>query len=87
LSKRHCAWWTSGQSIGAATARTLGVVDQMLLNWLKAQSQGKLKRADSKASVSAEQVKISRLRAESARAKMEPGILGKAMAYFVRGSI
>ncbi len=51
-----------GQSI-AATARTLGVVDQTLFNWVKAQRQGKLKGADSKP-VSAEQMEISRLRAE-----------------------
>ena len=73
------------QSI-AAVARTLGVVDQTLSNWVKAQSQGKLKGADSKP-VSAEQMEISRLRAELARVKMEPDILGKATAYFARGSI
>ena len=43
-----------GQSIAAA-ARTLGVVDQTLFNWVKAQRQGKLKGADSKP-VSAEQI-------------------------------
>ena len=72
-----------GQSI-AATARTLGVVDQTLFNWVKAQRQGKLKGADSKP-VSAEQMEISRLRAELARVRMEPGILGKATAYFAKG--
>ena len=75
----------NGQSIAAA-ARTLGVVDQTLFNWVKAHKQGKLKGADSKP-VSAEQMEISRLRAELARVKMEPGILGKATAYFARGSI
>jgi transposase len=35
------------QSI-AAVARTLGVVDQTLSNWVKAQSQGKLAGDDSK---------------------------------------
>ena len=74
-----------GQSIAAA-ARTLGVVEQTLFNWVKAQRQGKLKGVDSK-SVSAEQMEISRLRAELARVKMEPGILGKATAYFAKGSI
>ena len=49
-----------GQSIAAA-ARTLGVVDQTLFNWVKAQRQGQLKGADSKAKVSAEQMEISRL--------------------------
>jgi transposase len=74
-----------GQTI-AAVARTLGVVDQMLFNWVKAHKQGKLKGADSKP-VSAEQLEISRLRAELARVKMECDILGKATAYFARGSI
>ena len=74
-----------GQSI-AASARTLGVVDQALFNWIKAQRQGRLKGVDSKP-VSAGQMEISRLRAELARVKMEPGILGKATAYFAKGSI
>ena len=72
-----------GQSIAAA-ARTLGVVDQTLFNWVKAQRQGKLKGIDSKP-VSAEQMEISRLRAELARVKMERDILGKATAYFAKG--
>ena len=76
----------NGQSI-AAVARTLGVVAQALFNWLKAHRQGKLTGADSKAPVSAEQMEISRLRAELARVKMERDILGKATAYFARGSI
>ena len=73
----------AGQSIAAA-ARTLGVVEQTLFNWVKAQRQGRLKGVDSKP-VSAEQMEISRLRAELARVKMEPGILGKATAYFAKG--
>ena len=43
-----------GQSITAA-ARTLGVVEQTLFNWVKAKKLGKLKGADSKP-VSAEQI-------------------------------
>ena len=74
-----------GQTIAAA-ARTLGVVDQTLFNWIKTHRQGKLTGADSKP-VSAEQMEISRLRAELARVKMERDILGKATAYFARGSI
>lgn len=75
----------NGQSIAAA-ARTLGVVDQTLFNWVQAHKQGKLNGADRKP-VSAEQMEISRLRAELARVKMERDILGKATAYFARGSI
>ena len=69
---------TGGQSIAAA-ARSLGVVEQTLFNWVKADRQGRLKGADSKV-VSAEQMEISRLRAELARVKMERDILGKATA-------
>ena len=71
-----------GQSIAAA-ARTLGLVEQTLHNWVKAERQGKLSGADQKA-VSAEQMEISRLRAELARVKMERDILGKATAYFAK---
>ena len=74
-----------GQSIAAA-ARALGVVDQTLFNWLKAQHEGKLKGADSQGKVSAEQMEISRLQAKLARVKMERDILGKATAYFAKGS-
>jgi transposase len=72
-----------GQSIAAA-ARTLGVVDQTLFNWVKAHGQGKFTGADVKA-VSAEQMEISRLRAELSRVKMERDILEKATAYFAKG--
>ena len=73
----------AGQSVAAA-ARTLGVVEQTLYNWVKAQRSGKLTGADSKP-VSAEQMELSRLRAELARVKMERDILGKATAYFAKG--
>ena len=69
-----------GQSIAAA-ARSLGVVEQTLFNSVKAQRAGQLKGADSTL-VSAEQMELSRLRAELARVKMERDILGKATAYF-----
>jgi transposase len=71
-----------GQSIAAA-ARTLGLVEQTLFNWVKAKRDGKLSGADSKA-VSAEQMEISRLRTELARVKMERDILEKATAYFAK---
>jgi len=73
---------TGGQSVAAA-ARSLGVVDQTLFNWVKADRQGKLKGVDTKV-VSADQMEISRLRAELARVKMERDILGKATAYFAK---
>jgi transposase len=73
----------SGQS-PASVARTLGVVEQTLGNWLKAHRAGRLKGAPGEAQVSAEQMEISRLRAELARVTMERDILGKATAYFAK---
>jgi len=74
----------SGQTMAAA-ARSLGVVEQTLFNWVKAQREGRLTSADSRLKVSAEQMEISRLRAELARVRMERDILGKATAYFAKG--
>src|SRR5277367_5825490 len=63
----------SGQSIAAAS-RSLGLIEQTLYNWVKAQRQGELKGAGSR-TVTAEQMEISRLRAQLARVKMERDIL------------
>jgi transposase len=75
----------SGQGGIAAAARSLGVVEQTLSNWVKAKRDGKLKEINGKAGVTAEQMEISRLRAELARVTMERDILGKATAYFAKG--
>ena len=74
----------SGQSIASA-ARSLGMVEQTLGNWVKAHRDGTLKGADRGKAVTAEQMEISRLRAELARVKMERDILEKATAYFAKG--
>src|SRR5271154_3803601 len=74
----------SGQSIAAA-ARSLGVVEQTLFNWVKAHRGGKPKGAGEKPKGGAEQMEISRLRAELARVTMERDILGKATAFFAKG--
>ena len=70
----------SGQS-QAAAARSLGVVEQTLGNWVRQHRAGTLKGASSKPVVSAEQMENSRLRAELARVTMERDILGKATAF------
>jgi transposase len=72
----------TGQSI-AATAEILGLAEQTLHNWVKAEQRGGLGVAGSKP-VSSEQMEIARLRAELARVKMERDILGKATAYFAK---
>jgi len=74
----------SGQS-QASVARSLEVVEQTLGNWIKLQRAGRLKSASSRPQVTAEQMEISRLRAELARVTMERDILGKATAYFAKG--
>jgi transposase len=74
----------SGQRM-AATARSLGVVEQTLGNWMKLHRAGRLKGASGKHQVTVEQMEISRLRAELARVTMERDILGKATAYFAKG--
>ena len=74
----------SGQSIAEA-ARSLGVVEQTLWNWIKAHKTGKLTANARGSKLTAEQVEIRQLRAELARIKMERDIPGKAAAYFSRG--
>ena len=74
----------SGQTMAAA-ARSLGVVEQTLGNWIKLHRAGRLKGASGKPQVTAEQMEISRLRAELARVTMERDILGKATAFFAKG--
>ena len=71
-----------GQS-EAATAKILGIAQQMLHNWVKADRNGCLQGAGSKP-VSPEQLEIARLRAELARVKMERDILGIATGYFAK---
>ncbi len=72
----------TGQSI-AATAKILGLSEQTLHNWIRAEQQGRLGGAGSKW-VSPEQMEIAKLRAELARVKMGRDILGKATAYFAK---
>ena len=74
----------SGQTLAAA-ARSLGVVEQTLANWVKLHRAGKLTGVIGKSAVTAEQMEISRLRAELARVTMERDILGKATAFFAKG--
>ena len=68
----------------AQVARELGIAEQTLSNWRKAAKAGKL--AASKA-VTAEQMEVSRLKAENARLKMELEIVKKAAAYFAKESL
>ena len=72
----------SGQSI-SAVMKELGLIEQTLRNWVKAADAGKLNKAGGKV-VTAEQMELSRLRAENIRLKRENEILKKATAYFAK---
>jgi transposase len=61
------------------------LAEQTLFNWIKAQREDRLRGIASSRTISAEQMEISRLRAELAQVKMERDILGKATAYFAKG--
>ena len=73
----------SGQRVSEA-ARSLGVVEQTLSNWIKAHKSGKLTANGRGSKLTAEQIEIRQLRADLARVRMERDILGKAAAYFSR---
>lgn len=60
----------SGQRVSEA-ARSLGMVEQTLSNWVKAYRAGKLRGSGRSAELTAEQIEIRRLRAELARVTME----------------
>ena len=68
-------------------AREIGVPEQSIRNWAKAQAEGKLASAENGKPVSPQQMEISRLRAENARLKMEMEIVKKAAAYFAKESL
>ena len=72
----------SGQKVSAA-AKSLGIVEQTLANWVKADKAGQLRGLSSE-QLSAERMEVIRLRAELARVTMERNILGKATAYFAK---
>src|ERR1035437_6959191 len=65
----------SGQPV-SSVARSLGISDQTLHNWLKAEAEGRLREIAGKA-ISAEQMEIARLKAELAKVRMERDILKK----------
>ncbi len=76
----------SGEAV-RRVAREIGVPEQSVRNWVKAQAAGRLGDAASGKPITPEQMEISRLRAELARLKMEMEIIKKAAAYFARESL
>ena len=75
----------AGQTNGQA-ARGLGLAEQTVGNWVKADDAGRLRAAVGKP-VNADSQEISRLKAELSRARMERDILKKAAAYFAKESL
>ena len=75
----------SGQKVSAA-AKSLGIVEQTLANWVKADKLGQLRGLSSE-QLSAERMENIRLRAELARVTMERDILGKATAYMIDAAL
>ncbi len=83
--KQEAVRLVDGGQSQAAVAKTLGLVEQTLFNWVKAIGQDQLKGANSHPVID-QQMEIARLRAELARVKMERDILGKATACFAKGA-
>jgi len=76
----------SGEAV-RRVAREIGVPEQTIRNWFKAQAAGKLGDAPNGKPITPEQMEISRLRAENARLRMETEILNIAAAYFAKESL
>lgn len=74
-----------GQAI-AVVARELGLVEQTLLNWVKAAKAGKLHPPGAKA-ITPAQMEFSRVRAENVCLRMENEVLKKAAAYFAKDAL
>lgn len=74
-----------GQGI-AAVARDLGLIEQTLRNLVKAFDAGKLNAPEAK-KVTAEEMELSRLRAENILLKQELAIIKKAAAYFAKDAL
>jgi transposase len=67
----------------AVVAWELGISEQTLRNWMKAEQAGKLNGAGTKP-VTPEQMELSGMRAEIKRQQMELEIAKKAAAYFAK---
>ena len=68
-------------------ARRLGLPNQTLSNWVKAEREGRLKASGSGHALSDEHMENTRLRAQVAKLQMENEILKKAAAYFARSAL
>ena len=74
---------SSGRS-RADVARSLGISDNTLANWVNADREARARAADPRSLDESEREELKRLRKENADLKMDREILGKAAAYFAR---
>jgi transposase len=74
---------SSGRSI-ADVARSLGISDATLGNWLSADREARARAVDPRGLSDDEREELKRLRKENAELKMDREILRKAAAYFAR---
>jgi transposase len=70
----------------SAVAKSLGLSDQALRNWVKATAHGSLQGAGGPV-VTPERMECSRLRAENLKLRRENDILKKAAAYFAKDAL
>ena len=85
--ERRSRLWKSGKQRTLSTLHTASTTAKCSQLW-DTHSEGKvssLTGPSNKLQVTAEQMEISRLRAELARVTMERDILGKATAFFAKG--
>lgn len=74
---------SSGRPI-AEVARSLGINDGTLSNWVKADREARERSADPKGLSESEREELARLRKENAELRMDREILRKAAGYFAR---
>ena len=74
---------SSGRS-RAEIARSLGISENTLRNWMNADRDRRERNADPEVLTESERAELRRLRKENAQQRMDMEILRKAAAYFAR---
>lgn len=74
---------SSGRSI-AEVARSLGISDSTLSNWVRAERDAKARADDRDGLTESERDELRRLRRENTELRIDREILRKAAAYFAR---
>lgn len=65
-------------------ARSLGISDSTLSNWVRAEQEREERDRDPEALTESERLELRRLRRENAQLQMDMEILRKAAAYFAK---